>query len=121
MSKTAEWVYTNVATVYPKDWVDDREGITDFGVPYLIACTWEDNQETANDSTGTEFLTKSIFYTESKHHGAYVRLPVRGDFIRKGDTRYEGDPVDAEGDEVRAVKDWDMSFFGEDPDYKILT
>lgn len=47
--------------------------------------------------------------------------PLRNDYVSVGDTTAEPDPVKAKGDVIRTVRMWDMSFFGEEPDYKILT
>lgn len=91
------------------------------GTPYLIDCTWEINQEQAIDDAGTEFTTNLIISTELKHNGVDVRKPLRNDYVAVGDTTPEPDPVKAKGDVIRAVKMWDMSFFDEEPDYKILT
>lgn len=120
MSATANWVYTNLATIYPRTY-DDWKGIWLTGTPYLIDCTWEINQEQAIDDAGTEFTTNLIISTELKHNGADVRKPLRNDYVAVGDTTAEPDPVKAKGDVIRAVKMWDMSFFDEEPDYKILT
>ena len=121
MSATSEWVYTNVATVWPVGAFDDWTGKQTYGAPYLIACTWEANKEIAIDDTGKEFTTNLIFFTESKYQGVFVRQPVRHDYIQKGDSSAQADPVAAGADKVKAVKEWDMSFFGEEPDYKVMT
>lgn len=121
MSATSEWVYTNVATVWPVGAFDDWTGKQTYGAPYLIACTWEANKEIAIDDTGKEFTTNLIFFTESKYQGAFVRQPARDDYIQKGDSSAQVDPLTAGADKVKAVKEWDMSFFAEDPDYKVMT
>lgn len=120
MSVTANWVYTNLATVYPRTY-DDWSSTWATGEPYLIDCTWEVNQEESIDDAGIEFTTNLIISTELKHNGADVRKPLRNDYVAVGDTTREPDPVKAKGDVIRAVKMWDMSFFEEEPDYKILT
>lgn len=120
MSATANWVYTNLATIYPRTY-DDWKSTWVTDAPYLIDCTWEVNQEQAVDDSGVEFTTNLIISTELKHNGVDVRKPLRNDYVVVGDTMNQMDPVTAGGDAIRAVKMWDMSFFDEEPDYKILT
>lgn len=51
MSATANWSYTNVATVYPRAY-DDWNNTWTNGTPYLIDCTWTANNEVAVDANG---------------------------------------------------------------------
>lgn len=68
MSATANWSYTNVATVYPRVY-DDWNNTWTNGTPYLIDCTWTANNEVAVDASGKEFTTNLIFFTELKRNG----------------------------------------------------
>lgn len=120
MSKTARWCYTSVATIYPRVYDDLNSGWTT-GTSYLIDCTWTANNETAVDSSGKEFTTNLIFFTELKHNGADVTKPERDWFIARGDTTAQADPLKVGANAIRAVTEWDMSFFSEEPDYKIMT
>lgn len=120
MSETASWSYTTVATIYPRTY-DGRSGAWVTGNPYAIDCTWIANAETAIDAAGAEFTTKLIFFTELKHDGADMPKPERGWYIAKNDTTHEPDPVRAGGDVIKALTEWDMSPFDEEPDYKIMT
>ncbi|HEM8137419.1 hypothetical protein AB6H27_13970 [Providencia huaxiensis] len=122
MSKTAEWVYTNVATVYPVTRGGGRFGdeIT-YGTPYLIDCTFRGSNEVAKDDFGTEFVTKDLYNTEMKHKGQPVRHPVRGDYIAQEDTTAILDPRLANASQIVVVSKDDMSFFGEEYDYVIRT
>lgn len=120
MSATANWSYTNVATVYPRVY-DDWNNTWTNGTPYLIDCTWTANNEVAVDANGKEFTTNLIFFTELKRNGVSSTMPQRDWYIARGDTSALSDPLKAGANVIRAVTDWDMSFFGEDPDYKILT
>lgn len=120
MSETANWSYTNVATIYPRVH-DDWNSIWTTGEPYLIDCTWTANNEVAVDDNGKEFTTNLNFFTEMKRKGVNVTMPQRDWFIARGDTTSLADPLKAGANVIRAVTDWDMSPFGEEPDYKILT
>lgn len=122
MSTTANWSYTNVATVYPVirgggKWDDT---IT-YGPPYLIDCTWQSSNEVVKDDMGKEFVTNNVFYTELKRNSVDVQKPERGFYIAKGDTTSQSDPRVAGADIIITVKEDDMSFFGEEPDYEIRT
>lgn len=108
MSETAEWVYTNIATVWPIE--GEADGWTNagerYGEPYQIACTWEGGgDETKVAPDGREYLPKYKFYHQDKR-------PKYGDLIAIG----------AQTDQLKAGKiqnhvEWDMSFFGEKPDF----
>lgn len=121
MSKTANWSYTNVATIYEVKtgggkWGDE---IT-YGTPYLIDCTWQSSNEVVKDDMGKEFVTNNVFYTELKRNGVDVQRPERGFYIAKGDTTSQSDPR-LVGNIIITVKEDDMSFFGEEFDYEIRT
>ncbi|NDJ59447.1 hypothetical protein GWD52_21170 [Enterobacteriaceae bacterium 4M9] len=120
MSATSEWVYTNVATIYPRQY-DDWSNTWTTGAPYLIDCTWTATSETATDDSGKEFTTNTVFFTELKREGVVVMTPERDWYIATGDTLAQPDPLKAGAKVIRVVTEWDMSFFEEDPDYKILT
>ncbi|MDT1065996.1 hypothetical protein RMN62_06340 [Providencia stuartii] len=122
MSATANWSYTNIATIYPVihgggEWGDE----TTYGLPYLIDCTWQSSNEVVKDDMGKEFVTNNVFFTELKRNGVDVQKPERGFYIAKGDTTSQSDPRVAGADIIITVKEDDMSFFGEDPDYEIRT
>lgn len=120
MSATANWSYTNVATVYPRTY-DDLKTIWVTGTPYLIDCTWSAKNEVAVDGTGKEFTTNLIFFTELKRNGVDAAMPQRDWYIARGDTTAQADPLKAVANVIKATSEWDMSPFGEDPDYKIMT
>lgn len=111
MSKTANWSYTNIAEVRAVIG-RDQWGAQQYGPVYEIACTWaaEGKQERdrggMSGSQGTEFIGNMTFWTEDPR-------PKYGDQIRqKGAELWEP---------IRARMDWDMSFFGEIPDYRLVT
>lgn len=120
MSATANWVYTNLATIYPRTY-DDWKSTWVTDAPYLIDCTWTANNEVAVDDTGKEFTTNLIFFTELKRAGADVTMPKRDWYIARGDTTTQADPLKAGANVIKAVTEWDMSFFEEEPDYKVMT
>ncbi|WP_254413725.1 hypothetical protein [Vibrio furnissii] len=106
MSNTANWSYTNTAIVRPLVSFDQWTQQSIYGDEYEIACTWEAKSEQMRDSNGAEFVTKNIIYTEDSR-------PKHLDLIKlNGKDNFE---------EIRDVTEWDMSFFGETPDYKVVT
>lgn len=106
MSQTANWSYTNVATVKPFVSIDLMSGQTIYGEPYEIACTWAAKSEQARDERGAEFVSRHQVYTEDKR-------PKYLDMIQ-----FDG----SDGwEEIRSVTSWDMSFFGEEPDFLLVT
>ncbi|MEI9746723.1 hypothetical protein [Moellerella wisconsensis] len=121
MSATANWSYTALATIYPVIRGGGKWGDTiTYGAPYLIDCTWQSSNEVVKDDTGKEFVTNNVFYTELKRNGVDVQKPERGFYIAKGDTTSQSDPRKV-GNIIITVKEDDMSFFGEEPDYEIRT
>jgi hypothetical protein len=117
MSNTANWSYTNVATVYPHTGYDGENNVDTYGAPYLIKCTWKDEVPNALgsyiDSLGVERVRKTTFYTEDN------RIK-QSDFIVKGDkTSLQLEASNAE--KVEFVLEYDMSVFGEIPDYEVVT
>ncbi|SJN24425.1 hypothetical protein FM109_05480 [Vibrio casei] len=58
------------------------------------------------DDKGQEFVSKNEIFTEDKR-------PKYLDLIQlNGDTQWQ---------EIRSVTGWDMSFFNEEPDFKLVT
>lgn len=110
MSATANWSYTNKATVWP---LTEQNGGWDnnltYGDPYTIDCTWKGGGETAIDNQGQEFVSKMTFY----HEDDRVKF---GDLIAMG----EGTDISL-ADAIRSHAEFDMSFFAEAPDYVSLT
>ena len=116
MSTTANWSYTNVATVWPHTssaetgggWGDGGTN-DEYGEPYAIKCTWVGGGETATNSKGVEFAPKMTYFHEDKR----VKF---GDLIARGATtdRSQSDPI-------QLHDEYDMSFFGEEPDFKSVT
>lgn len=106
MSETSRWVYTNVAIVKPFSHIEDWSGEVKYDEPYEIACTWTAEATQQRDSKGAEFVSKNIIFTEDPR-------PKYLDMIQLGGV--------GEFQEIRAVTDWDMSFFGETPDFKLVT
>ncbi|MFV0411146.1 MAG: hypothetical protein ACK5LJ_16035 [Paracoccus sp. (in: a-proteobacteria)] len=105
MSSTANWSYANTATVKPY-LGQDEWGNASYGAEYTIACTWAAKAEQQRDATGAEFVTQNQIYTEDAR-------PKFLDLIKlNGSDRW---------DEIRNVTGWDMSFFGEIPDFLLVT
>lgn len=106
MSTTANWSYTNVATVRPFVEINMDTGKTTYGDEYEIACTWAAKSEQVRDENGAEFVSRHMIYTEDKR-------PKYLDMIM-----FDG----SDGwEEIRSVTNWDMSFFNEEPDFLLVT
>lgn len=105
MSATANWTYTNVATVRPF-LGSDEWGAAQYGPEFEIACTWAAKSEQVRDANGAEFVCRHQIYTEDLR-------PKFLDLIQfDGSNGWE---------EIRAVTTWDMSFFDEQPDVLLVT
>lgn len=112
MSTTANWSYTNVAEVRALLGQDQLTGETTYAEPYQIACTWiaEATQERERGgqggSQGAEFIARHTIFTED----------ARPKYL--DEIRFDG----SDGwEQIRNVKNYDMSFFGESPDFTLVT
>lgn len=112
MSSISRWSYTNTATIRPFVGHDSWTGQTTYGDPYTIACTWTsvDLQERGvggqSGAQGHERLLKHEVYTEDSR-------PKYLDLIQL--TGHE------DWETIRSRTEWDMSMFGDTPDFKLLT
>lgn len=106
MSATANWSYANTATVKPFLHLDQWSGQKVFGPEYEIDCTWAATTEEASDAEGKTFVSKYEVFTEHPgiKHLDQIRLSGQEEWMT-----------------VRLVTEWDMSFFGESNDYKVVT
>lgn len=112
MSTTANWSYANVAEIRTLISQDQLTGETIYSEPYEIACTWtaEATQERERGgqggAQGAEFIARHTIYTED----------ARPKYL--DEIRFDG----SDGwEQIRSVTNWDMSFFGEIPDFKLVT
>lgn len=109
MSATANWSYTNTATILPRNEQQSSDGwgapAGGYGEPYQIACTWVGGGDLMRASDGVEFTPSVRFYHEDKR-------VKDGDLIAKGVT----DDIE-KFSEIRAHIEYDMSPFGEEPDF----
>jgi hypothetical protein len=112
VSNTANWSYANTATVKPYIGQDEW-GSASYGPEYTIACTWTANEDQQrgfggqSGAQGSERVAIHKVYTEDAR-------PKMLDQIMLDDGRNQWE-------EVRNVTSYDMSFFGEIPDYLIET
>jgi len=105
VSSTANWSYTNTATVKPFLGMSEWGG-TSYGPEYTIACTWTAVSQQQRDDNGAEFVSRFEIFTEDARPKMLDMIQLEGD---------------AEWQEIRSRTWWDMSFFGETPDYKLVT
>lgn len=106
MSTTANWSYTNTATVRPFVSIDLMTQESVYGEEYQIACTWTAKSEQARDDNGAEFVSRHMIYTEDKRPKYLDKIQLNGS---------------TEWEEIRSVTGWDMSPFGEEPDFLLVT
>ena len=111
MSETANWSYTNTATVWPllevgDGWGDPQVG---FGEPYQIACTWVGGGERMVNNDGLEFAPSYRYFHEDKRvkYGDWIARGVQTDRLR--------------GEQIKAHTEYDMSPFDEQPDFLSAT
>ena len=105
MSATSSWSYTNTATVKPFTGISEWGGVT-YGEEYTISCTWTAVSQQERDSTGAEFVSRFEIFTEDARPKMLDMIKLNGD---------------AEWQEIRSRTFWDMSFFGETPDFRLVT
>lgn len=107
MSSISRWSYTNTAIVYPFVSKDDFTGEVVYGEPYEIACTWTAGAaEVRKDDNGTEFVSESLIWTENPAPKHLDQIEMPGSYGRET---------------IRAIKHWDMSPFGDTPDFELAT
>lgn len=112
LSKTANWSYTNTATINPFVSIDLMTQESIYGEEFTIACTWEAKSEAVRDvggqsgSRGAEFVSKHHIYTEDPRPKYLDLIQLNGS---------------DEWEEIRSVTGWDMSPFGEEPDFLLVT
>ena len=63
MSNTANWSYTNTATVKPFLGMSEWGGAS-YGPEYTIACTWTAVSQQQRDDNGAEFVSRFEIFTE---------------------------------------------------------
>ena len=112
MSSIARWSYKYTATVKPFEAVDGMTGAILYGAEYDILCnvTAAVNEERlmggASGANGNEAVATHVIYTEDGR-------PQKGDMIQF---------VESDGwQEILSRTFWDMTAFGDIPDYKLVT
>lgn len=120
MSTIASWSYTQDLTVWPASSFD-AYGQPTFGTPYLVTGSWEVGGDTVTDANGDEFTAAGKYYFEMATDS--VTLPVRGGYIKKGDSTATADPLTAGAEMIRKVSCYDVGMFGssEIPDWIVYT
>lgn len=102
---------TNTVTVWPVS--TGNMGQPVFGAPQIIAATWVDTGDTQTDDDGNQFVPQSTYFTLS--------VVERGDYVAKGDHTGVSDPLTVQGQEVKKVTQYDISQFGDPPEYEVFT
>ncbi|WP_106478110.1 hypothetical protein [Phytohalomonas tamaricis] len=114
MSKTANWSYQNVATIWPEGERDPVTRQPTWGEPFTIACTFEAGGDLQADDNGQQFSPRYTVYHEDQRTIAVGSRILIG--VESADTT---PPSSAES--VRRTGMWDMSFFNEEPDFVLWT
>jgi hypothetical protein len=113
MSAAAAWSYTATATLWVLLGRDDWTGAVTYGAPQEVLCDYSAKAERRTDSTGVEFTTRQILYTE--------RSDIkRGDRILIG-TSDALDPLAAGAPEVRSVQRYADTFDRLADDFQVAT
>lgn len=115
MSATARWSYTNQATLWLQTGKRDpytRELL--FDGPHVIACTFKNMGETQTDDSGQQFVPRDTVWHENP-----LAIQV-GDRIVIGAAIEDAAPP-ASAKTIKKVGGWDMSPFGEEPDFVLFT
>lgn len=114
MSATANWSYTNVATIWPNLGRDPETREPLWGEPRTIACTFATMGDTQTDDNGQEFVPQDTVWHEDQ---AEIKA---GDRVVIGEELVGALPP-ARAKPIRKVGGWDMSFFGEEADFVFYT
>lgn len=109
MSETSDWIYTQKLLVKPYLGRDSWGEEEAYGPEYEIRGTWTAEAEQQRDQTGAEFVSRHTVFTPDPR-------PKRLDLIKP-----VGSPTWTQWEEIRNQLEWDMSFFGETPDFKVVT
>lgn len=113
MALMSAWYFTETATVYPYEGVDDWTGGVTYGAPYTIACGRVGESRQSRDQDGAEFVTRDVYYTGDTR-------PKFMDKIAPGDTAASTwDAVGAA--EIRKVAYHGMSALGYDAEFDLET
>lgn len=112
MSSLARWTYTNTATVKPFLGEDGENGGITYGTEYTIACTWtaeakQYREAGAPAGRGIEFVSTYVIYTED----------ARPKYLDQILINEPGAPWQ----QIRARTAWDLSFFNDTTDFKLVT
>ena len=113
MSASAAWSYTATATLWVLLGRDDWTGAVAYWAPQAVPCDYSAKAERRTDSTGIEFTTRQIIYTER----ADIK---RGDRILIGATA-SLDPIAAGAAEVRSVRRYADTFDRLADDFEVAT
>lgn len=102
---------TNTATVW--EVTTDQYGQPNYGAGRTIAATWIDTGDTQTDQDGNQFVPQSTFFT--------LEQLQRGWYIAKGDQTAEANPLNVQAQEIKKVTQYDISQFGDPPEYEVYT
>lgn len=113
MSSAAAWSYTSTATLWARIGRDDRTGAVTYASPVTFACDYKAKAERMTDSTGVEFMTRQMIYTERNDI-------KRGDMVVIG-ASVEANPSTAKAFEVRSVTRFADTFENIADDFMVAT
>lgn len=114
MSRTANWSYTNVASIWSEGPRDPYTREPTWTGPFIIACTFETMGDTQTDDNGQQFVPQDTVWHEDP-------MAIKaGDRIVIGEELADVTPP-ARAKSIRKVGGWDMSFFGESMDFVLFT
>lgn len=114
MSATARWSYTNSATIWRQGPRDPVTREPTWEAPIVIDCTFESDGKLQTTDNGEQFTPNHTVYHED------ARKIGSGDRILVGEVSDAATPPE-NSEVIQRTGMFDMSFFGEDPDFVIYT
>lgn len=109
VSEISDWIYTRKLLVRPYLGRDTWGAGESYGPEYEIRGTWTAEAEQMRDPTGAEFVSRHSVLTPDPR-------PKRLDLIKP-----VGESTWTEWEEIRSQLEWDMSFFEDTNDYRLVT
>ena len=114
MSSIARFSYKNTATVRPFLGEDLENGGASYGDEFEIFCTWaassteERASASSSQSKGAEFVSGYTIWTEDPRPAHRDQILLNTDAV----TGWQ---------EIRDHMEWDMLFFNDTPDFRLVT
>lgn len=113
MSSAASWSYTADITIWKRTGIDDWTGQVTFSPPIVFKGDYSAQSERMVSSSGNDFVSKQIIYTE-------FDIAEEGDYLKIGN-HFVPDPFSVGAQEILLVLDYGDTLERKAPDYKLVT